>query len=360
MWEIGCRAAKAAAPVVASIPADARMRNCFGRWKFRALIRPIGPEVCCVLHLKRLVIPLLGLLPTGVAAEQVFPMRATQVAPGIYAVITPAREFPNPDNRGWNSNSAFVVTDSGVVLFDTGSSTEIGKALKRTIATVTDKPVRWIVNSHAHGDHWLGNAAFADSVETIFASSTVRERIKLDGPTWVERFQRMTDGATGNSPIALPTATINQRTERVWGNTRFVIFPSGNSHSPGDLLVWLPEARVLLSGDVVYSDRMPSTNASDLKQWISLLGELQRLQPRVVIPGHGRVTDVNGIARLQALLQGLWQSVEKGYAAGKAPYEIVPDVSQALAGFRADFPGMEEKLKRDIPRVYLQVEAANF
>jgi glyoxylase-like metal-dependent hydrolase (beta-lactamase superfamily II) len=307
-------------------------------------------------------IPLLILLLTlpGVSSGQSYAMQPQQVAPNIYAVITPVRELPNPDNRGWNSNSAFVVTGDGVLVFDTGSSTQIGEALKNAIASVTRQPVRWIVNSHAHGDHWLGNAAFTDTVEKIFASSTVNERIQRDGHTWVERFQRMTEGVTGDSKIVPPNQTIDQRTGLLLGGTRIVIFPSRNSHSPGDLLVWLPDSRVLLSGDVVYSDRMPSTNDSDLRQWMVLLGELEQLQPQVVIPGHGEVTDISGITRLRQLFDTLWQSVEKGYAAGKAAYEIVPDVSEALTGFREAYPGLDEKLKRDIPHVYLQVEAATF
>ena len=95
-----------------------------------------------------------------VQAGETFPMQATQVANNVYAIITPARDYPNPENRGWNSNSAFVVTTEGVLLFDTGTSREIGESIKKVIAAVSSKPVRWIVNSHAHGDHWLGNVAF--------------------------------------------------------------------------------------------------------------------------------------------------------------------------------------------------------
>lgn len=289
-----------------------------------------------------------------------FSMRAEQVADNVYAIITPTRELPNPDNRGWNSNSAFVVTGAGVLLFDTGSSTAIGEALKETIASVTRQPVRWIINSHAHGDHWLGNAVFTDSVQQIYASTEVIARIQSDGQRWVEQFKRMTNGATGDSPIVLPNYPINQRTELTLGGRQFVIFPSGNSHSPGDLLLWLPGVQVLISGDVIYSDRMPSTNVSDLRQWMSLLTELEQLQPKVVIPGHGKLTDIHGITRLRELFITMWDAINAGYLAGKADYEMLDDVSRALAGFRRDYPGLDEKLKRDISHVYLQVEAASF
>ncbi len=300
------------------------------------------------------------LLATNAAAASEITMQPQQVADGIYAVIPPTRELPNPQNRGWNSNSAFVVTGNGVLVVDTGSSTEIGDALKTAIAGVTDQPVRWILNTHAHGDHWLGNAAFEDTVEKIYATPSVIDQITSQGENWVASFKRMTDGATGDSRIVPPDTPIDSRQERQPGNKRIVLFPSGDSHSPGDLLLWLPDDRVLISGDVIYSDRMPSTNNSNLQQWIMLLPELEQLQPDVVIPGHGSVTDVRGIARLHELLSALWQAVEEGVNNGLAAYETVPLVRERLDDFAGAYPGMDEKLSRDVPRVYLQVEAATF
>jgi glyoxylase-like metal-dependent hydrolase (beta-lactamase superfamily II) len=307
-----------------------------------------------------LLFPILLFAGLAMPASADYPMQAEQVAPGIYAVIPPTRELPNPHNRGWNSNSAFVVTADGVLLFDSGSSTTIGESLKQLIATITDQPVRWIVNSHAHGDHWLGNGAFADSVEKIFATETVNRTILADGKNWIELFNNMTDGATGDSQVLAPNSLVNQHTELELGGLPVVLFPSGDSHSPGDLILWLPVTRVLISGDVIYSDRMPSTNNAKVQQWISMLGELELLQPVSVIPGHGQVTDAAGISRLRELLEKLWAAVEAGYQAGKTDYEMLPQVTAALAAYRADYPGLDDKLKRDISHVYLQVEAASF
>lgn len=305
------------------------------------------------------LISMLAALPPA-HAEPVYPMQAEEVSPGVYAVITPSRDLPNPDNGGWNSNSGFVVTGEGVLLVDTGSSTGIGEALRRTIAGVTDQPVRWIVNTHAHGDHWLGNAAFASTVRHIYASSAVAESIGADARYWIDSFNQMTGGATGESEPLPPDTLIDERTEFVFGDRQVVMFPSGNSHSPGDLIVWLPDARVLISGDVVYSDRMPSTNASDLRNWIAMLEELTALDPAVVIPGHGAVTDRSGLVRLHELLGLFWESVTAHYENGLADYEMVPAVTEALARFEPHYPGLQEKLERDISHVYLQVEAASF
>ncbi len=291
-----------------------------------------------------------------------YPLQPRKVAEGVYAVVTPTRELPNPQNKGWNSNSAFVVTGAGVLVFDTGSSEAIGEALRRAIARVTDQPVRWVVTSHAHGDHWLGNAALAGPGVELIASPGVAQRIRSEGGRWVADFRRMTGGATGESRVIAPTTLIGGRSERDLGGTRAVFIPSGGAHSPGDLLVWLPERGVLLAGDVVYSDRMPSTFDGDVRRWIALLEELQALEPapRVVVAGHGEVTDLRGVRRLHDLLAALWQAVRAGYDRGLAGYEMLPQVRAALAAYRPQYPGLDEKLQRDIGHVYLQVEAAAF
>ena len=288
------------------------------------------------------------------------PMTAKLVAPNVYAILTPSRELPNPDNQGWNSNSAFIVTDSGVILFDTGSSSDIGAAMKKAISEVTDQPVRWIINSHAHGDHWLGNAAFKDTVQAIYATERVAKDINSGGKGWIDNFNQLTKGATGESEILPPQNFIKERTKIKLGDREITLFLSADSHSPGDILMWLADTKVLVSGDVIYSDRMPSTFDSNLPQWIKLLGELEALQPNVVIPGHGVVTDVKGVTRLKNLLQTFWTAIEEGYEADKSAYEMVPDVTNALSEFKEHYPGLSEKVERDISKVYLQVEAASF
>ncbi|MEK9722947.1 MAG: MBL fold metallo-hydrolase [Rhodospirillaceae bacterium] len=296
----------------------------------------------------------------GPSADSGFPMQAERVAPNVYAIVTPSRDLPNPENNGWNSNSAFVVAADGVILFDTGSSADIGKAIAATIAGVTDKPVRWVVAFHAHGDHRLGNAVFADRAEAIYASEQVTRNVAANGTAWVDRFFRMTEGASGRSGIVAPDTPVTGKTDLVLGGVKVSLVPYGNGHSPGDILMWMPGPRVLLAGDVVYSDRMPSTFDANLRQWITFLDELIALRPAVVVPGHGVVTDRAGLERLRGLLKDFWSAVAAGYEAGKLDYQMIDDVTKALESYREAYPGLAEKVKRDIQHVSLQVEAASF
>jgi glyoxylase-like metal-dependent hydrolase (beta-lactamase superfamily II) len=289
-----------------------------------------------------------------------YAMEARQVADGVYAVITPARDFPNPENRGWNSNSGFVVTDDGVLVVDTGSSTTIGKALRAVIAGVTDQPVRWIVNTHGHGDHWLGNAGVADENTEIIASSLVKERASNNADYWIDLFNKMTEGATGQSAARAPNSIVDDRITRTLGGVTVEFIPSGDSHSPGDLIVWVPQQKVLITGDVVYSDRAPSAFDAKIKQWIATLGQLEALAPQVVIPGHGGLSDAGSITREREYFQALWSTVKEGYDAGKPDYEILPTVKERLASYRDGYPGFDDKIGPSVSHVYLQVEQEGF
>ncbi|MFN2348740.1 MAG: MBL fold metallo-hydrolase [Thioalkalivibrio sp.] len=294
------------------------------------------------------------------AAPQDYPMTPEAVAPGVYAVMTPARDFPNPENLGWNANMAFVVTDDGVLVVDTGSSETMGVALRQAIARVTDQPVRWIVNTHSHGDHWLGNHAFADEAPQIMAGMESAARMEAQSDGWISSFNDMTGGATGETRTLYPDRMVDEDLELDLGGTRVVLLPSGGSHSPGDLVVWLPETRVLIPGDVVYTDRAPSVWDGRVAQWIGFMDRLIGLEPRTVIPGHGRIEGPETLVRLQGYLTALWSAVEEGVVQGLPDFDTVPLVRERMAQIVVDYPGFEDKVGRSVAHMYPEVEASAF
>lgn len=302
----------------------------------------------------------MAAISATVATVSDYKMKPQMIADNVYAVITPVLDFPNEKNKGWNSNSAFVVTPEGVLVFDTGSSAIIGKALRRTIATVTDKPVKWVINSHGHGDHWLGNVSVADKGAEIISTDKVKARIEKEGMDWADRLKRMTKGVTGDTEPMAPNKIINGKSSRDFGGIKVELIPSGSSHSPGDVLAWLPQQKVLLSGDVVYTDRLPSVFESNMQQWIKFLGELENLKPAIVVPGHGEVGNLSDITFMKNYLKDFWQVMYKGYEAGKSDFEMRADVVKVLGKYKQRFIGFDKYIGNDISNVYLRVEEAAF
>lgn len=287
-----------------------------------------------------------------------YAMRAEKVAPNVYAVITPSRGFPSPENKGWNSNSAYVVTRDGVLVFDTGASETIGQALRQVIAKTTDKPVRWVVNSHGHGDHWLGNHAFAGA--EIISSAHARTHVTQEGASWVGRFTAMTGGATGDSKVVAPTRTVDTRTTMPFGEIKGELLLSNGGHTAGDVVLWLPHARVLFGGDVVYSDSAPGTFDANIPGWIAFLKQLETLKPKVVIPGHGKVADGAVIIRQREYFEKIWAIVKAGHEKGRLDHEILPEVKQKLAAYKKHYVNFDDRIGRTVSDVYQQVEAQAF
>ena len=167
----------------------------------------------------------IGLMNTNTSATNAsFDFSVTSIADNVYSIVAPSYGRPTPKNKGWNSNSYFVVTKKGVLVFDTGSSELIGKGIVWAIKSVTDQPIRWVVNSHSHADHWLGNAAFADIGAEIISTGPSGATMKQEGQEVVDAFSRMTEGATGSSRIAYPTLLLAQTEKRNLGGLDVNLF----------------------------------------------------------------------------------------------------------------------------------------
>ncbi len=246
-----------------------------------------------------LVLGLLGVLFNfNVSADTGFDFSVKAVTENVYSIIAPSVGRPTPENRGWNSNSHFIVTDDGVLVFDTGSSEIIGNELLRAIGTVTEQPVRWVVNSHSHADHWLGNAAFANKGAQVISTRPSMLAMKEDGQGVVEAFSKMTDGATGHTKATYPTSFLLQSQKQTFGGVEIEFIFSDNGHSPGDVLMWLPKQKIIFGGDVLSSDWMPiMTPRGNVNNLIDTLEAVIGLNPTFVLPGHGQISNVQSVKR---------------------------------------------------------------
>jgi glyoxylase-like metal-dependent hydrolase (beta-lactamase superfamily II) len=304
-------------------------------------------------------ISLIGLITQSTwAAKTGLDFLVTPISANVYSIFAPSYGLPTPENKGWNSNSHFVVTDNGVLVFDTGSSEVIGKEIKRAIKSITDKPVRWVINSHGHADHWLGNAGFADTGVEIIAGARAVAMMKEDGQGVVDAFSRMTKGATGNTHIAYPTLLLAQGEKRNLGGMDVEFIFSGNAHSPGDVLLWLPQQKIILGGDVLNSDWMPIiTPNSNVPNLIDTLNAVVKLNPATVLTGHGKATTVKSVMRDAGLLESVWTLVKEGHKSGKKQDEILSNISVKLGDkYRPLYKNFDAHIKEQVKQMYKNIK----
>lgn len=214
------------------------------------------------------------------------------VAPGVYAYIgdTGMRSF---ENEGMNANSGFIVTDAGVVVVDSGSTWKVAEKIHAAIRKVTSQPVKYVINTGGQDHRWLGNGYFKAQGAEILAASAAIDDMKARGALQLQGLTReLKDRITGTE-IVLPTRTFTKKEVLRLGNREIHLLFFHGGHTPGDSVVWLPKESVLFSGDLIYVDRLLGVLPfSHTGNWIASFAEMEALQPKRIIPGHGAVTDL--------------------------------------------------------------------
>jgi glyoxylase-like metal-dependent hydrolase (beta-lactamase superfamily II) len=238
---------------------------------------------------------LAGLLLAGSLTANAF--ETVRVADGVHALVGDLGQR-SPGNLGHNMTSGFIVTGEGVVVIDTGGSLANAKAIHAAIRKVTGAPVIFAVNTGGQDHRWFGNDYFRRQGAKIVAAESAVTDMRNRGLEQVERIKPLLGGEFDGTRLAYPDTTFAQRmTLPVKGVTVELIY-TGGAHTAGDLLVWLPAQSIVFAGDTVFADRLLGILPGSAGRWIKSLEYLRdTLKPRIVIPGHGRVTDLDRALR---------------------------------------------------------------
>ncbi|MGZ8254925.1 MAG: MBL fold metallo-hydrolase [Burkholderiaceae bacterium] len=199
-------------------------------------------------------------------------------------------------NRAFNSNAAFVITRDGVVVFDALGTPALGAAMKAAIARLTSQPIRLVIVSHFHADHFYGLQALAEPGVEVWAHAKGRET--LGSPFAQDRLeQRRRDlWPDVDQDTRLVGASrwleFSDRKDVVFerGGIRFRLIDVSGAHAPDDLMLWVENDRVLLAGDLYFSGRIPFVGDADGKAWLGAMDRIGPLNAAMVIPGHGRAS----------------------------------------------------------------------
>jgi len=225
------------------------------------------------------------------------PARATDILPvpervsdHVHAWIGPL-DGPNPQNRGYRMNLAFVVGKDAVAVFDTGYTREMAEEMIAHIRRITPLPVRHAINSNSQSHRYFGNDAFHAAGAEILA--TPEEAARMEGMGGM--FAMFGAQALGlkEGAVAPPKAPVRKltaaRTLDLGGGITVEVMPAGGNHTPNSLIALVPSDRVVLAGDVLYSERLLAVlDVSDPKAWIGAFDGLRRFKEHLFVPGHGR------------------------------------------------------------------------
>ncbi len=204
--------------------------------------------------LARFCLFMLFTLAAASAQAEYFP-KAERVADGVYAIVGPLGQR-SPENDGLNANYGFIVTATGVILIDSGASRLGAEKLEKAILTVTDKPVRWVINTGSQDHRWLGNDYFANRGAEIVAlqrTAATQARGASQQLQGLEHF--LGKRLEGTQPLPAPRPLTGENANLELGGEALSITHT-DAHYPGDAMVYLPKRSIVFTGDLVYVDRL--------------------------------------------------------------------------------------------------------
>ena len=272
-----------------------------------------------------------------------------ELAPGVYGYIS---EF--------DPNAGFIVGDDHVIAIDTRPTPRMARQFLADIATVTDKPVKFIVLTHYHPVRVLGASAFKD-VQAIFASrgtyEWIAERGQADFDSEVGRFPRLFQGVEEVPGLTVPHITFQSEISLWLGRREVKLLSLGRGHSGGDAVAWLPDCGVLFSGDLVENRCGVYAGDAYIGDWARTLDAVRALQPGVLVPGRGAVlrdaaAAAAAIDLTQSFLTTLTSAVQAGLSAGQDLRGCFGRAQLEMTPRFGDWPVFQHVLPFDVSRAF--------
>lgn len=220
-----------------------------------------------------------------------------EVIPGVWSAIG-ATAPPDYDNAGHNNNLSFIVTGDGVIVFNSGASYLLAKALHDEIRKITDQPVALVVNENGQGHAMLGNGYWVGQGVPVLAHEAAAEAFENDGYGSLARLKDYAKEQSLGSTVQAPTEVMTDIRVIEMGDFRIEVRWLGIAHSPGDLVIWLPEQRLVIAGDMAFHERLlPVFEDTQTLEWLQSWQRFEDLEALYVIPGHGHPTNMAQVRR---------------------------------------------------------------
>jgi quinoprotein relay system zinc metallohydrolase 2 len=317
--------------------------------------RAIRPAARCAPFPHALSWALIALLlqPGAIATAGAPDFQLQQLAPGVFVHIGQqlALDAPGHDDI---ANIGFIVGTRCVAVIDTGGSVRIGRALLAAIRQRTRLPICYVINTHVHVDHVLGNAAFAPERPKFVGHAALTAALARSRDFFLQQYPEDLDQPPSAAQIIGPDITVDQTLELELGGRRLSLRAWPLAHTDCDLTVLDNGSGTLWTGDLLFRDRLPAVDGS-ASGWLRVLDELARLRVTRAVPGHGPIASDLSMALqperryLRALIDGVRDQLARGGSMQQA-------IAQVAAAEQPQWLLWDSTHARNVAHVYEQME----
>jgi quinoprotein relay system zinc metallohydrolase 2 len=272
------------------------------------------------------VLAILGASTFSRAQQQ--ELTVSEIAPGLF-VHGGQTALMTRENDGAIANIGFIIGEHAVAVIDTGGSVREAKQLLAAIHARTDKPIRYVINTHGHPDHAFGNAAFVRDGTEFVGHRNLPRALTTRGPFYIDAFRRiMGDQLIDEVRMVAPTLLVDDTTKLDLGSRTLILRAWPAAHSDSDLSVLDEQTNTLFAGDLVFLTHIPVLDGS-LRGWLDVIDELGTLPAQRVVPGHGPVSEwPAALAEERRYLEVLASDVRALVRRG-APITVAADTAAA-------------------------------
>ncbi len=259
--------------------------------------------------------------------------------PSLVEVADEVWAYLMPSGTWGYSNAGLVAGDGASLLVDTLFDLRLTRDMLDAMNGVTEtRPIGTVVNTHANGDHCYGNQLVRDA--RIVASQSAAGEMDEVTPAMMHTFKSLDIGADGNQLVAdafgpftfddiepvAPTDTFSGSTTMTVGGSTIILEEVGPAHTLGDVIAWLPDSRVVFTGDILFHGSTPIMWAGPIGNWIAACRRIRELEPSAVVPGHGPLADAAGVLKLERYLEWLDREATARHEAGMSALDAAWDI----------------------------------
>jgi quinoprotein relay system zinc metallohydrolase 1 len=260
-------------------------------------------------------------------------------------------EYFSKQNGGDIANSAFIITDKSVILIDTGSSVGYAEQMKKEIYKITKKPIKHIINTHHHPDHFLGNNAFKTS--DIYASMFTTNEIIQNGDLYIVNLVQIVNEAMKNTEIKSPNKVLSQQ-ELILDSYKLKILHF-EGHTKSDIVIYDENTKILFASDLIFNQRAIATTHANIDKWVDSLNQLEKIDYKILVPGHGIASKTKDpIKGNISYLKFLDSTLTKSAKLGLNVFEIL---NQEVPKDIRNYSMFEEEFERSIINLFPYYEA---